>query len=102
MGLIICPQHGSGFMYVCPHVSEAVVAREPCRGILRHTYTGADLAFAGIELACWFCPRCVQDHPLPPNGTVIADDNDFMNGKGALYRPMCPGCFNDWRAQGLG
>ena len=102
MGLVVCPKHGNGFMFVCPHISEAVVAGQPCHEIQYLSYTDAGPELAGFELACWFCPQCMQDHKLPPNGTVIAEGDDFMNGTSELYRPMCPGCFKDWRAQGLG
>jgi hypothetical protein len=102
MGLVICPKHGRGFMFVCPHISEAVIAGQPCRGIEYVSYTAADPELADLEWACWFCPRCMQDHELSPNGTVLANFDEFMKRTAALYRPMCPGCFKDWDAQGLG
>jgi hypothetical protein len=102
MGLVVCPKHGNGFMFVCPHVCEAVLAEQPCHEIRYLAYTDADPELSDIELACWFCPRCIDDHGLPPNGTVIADGDEFMNRTNLLYRPMCPGCIEDWRALGLG
>jgi hypothetical protein len=102
MGLVVCPKHGNGFMFVCPHVSEAVVAGQPRHGMQYLSYTDANPLLAGMDLACWFCSECIRDHQLPPNGTVMAEGDDFMNDKGALYTPMCPGCFEDWRALGLG
>jgi hypothetical protein len=102
MGLVVCQKHGNGFMFVCPHVRDAVAARESCHGIEYLTYTNAELELDGIELACWFCPACIQDNQLPVSGTVIVDGEEFMKRTGRLYRPMCPGCFNDWRDQVLG
>jgi hypothetical protein len=102
MGLVVCPKHGNGFMFVCPHVGEAIVSGRTCPGIEYLAYTDADPELQGVQLDCWICPRCVSDHKLPPNGTVIADGDCFMNRTAAIYRPMCPGCFKDWRSQGLG
>ena len=42
MGLVVCPKHGNGFMFVCPHVSDAVVAGEACHGIQHLAFTDAD------------------------------------------------------------
>jgi hypothetical protein len=53
-------------------------------------------------LVCWFCPRCISVHQLPPSGTTIVDGDDFINRTSVLYRPMCPSCFEDWRGQGAG
>ena len=99
MGLVACPKHGNGFMFVCPHVGEAVVAGRACQGIEFFGCTDADPELSGFGLDCWFCPQCFSDHELPPNGTVIADD-DFMNRTASLYCPMCPGCFKDWSKTG--
>lgn len=102
MGLINCPRHGTGFMFVCPHVSNAIVAGVSCPGIQRLAFTDANADLSGIELACWFCPACVQLFELPPGGAAIADGDGFLSRTGAIYRPMCPGCFDDWRTRGLG
>jgi hypothetical protein len=102
MGLVVCPKHGNGFLFVCPHVGAAVSAGQPCHGIQYLVYTAADPDLAGIELAGWFCPRCIEDHHLPPTGTSIAESDDFLKTTAALYRPVCPGCFKDWQAQGHG
>jgi len=101
MGVVLCPKHGRGFLFVCPHVSDAIHAGKPCPGIEYLAYTDADPELAGIELAGWFCPRCIQDDDLPPNGTVFADGDDFMSVRSALYRPVCPRCFEEWRNQGM-
>lgn len=99
MGLVVCPKHGNGFMFVCPHVSTAVHTGSQCRGIRLLVYIDADIEdIEDIELACWFCPQCVADHHLPPNGTVLSDPVGYMNTTSHLYRPMCPGCFAEWQA----
>ena len=100
MGLVVCPIHGNGFLFVCPHISTAVIAHSPCPGIQYLAYTAAD--DPALELACWFCPLCITDNHLPPNGTAILEADELMNANGALYRPMCPGCFNDWQVHEVG
>lgn len=93
MGLVVCPKHDNGFMFVCPEIAESVRASAPCPGIVRlahHAEDGPELA-----LECWFCPACVARYRLPPSGSV-PDADGFLNTHSALYRPMCPGCFNAW------
>lgn len=105
MGLVICPKHGNGFMFVCPHICAAVDGGEPCHGIEHHAvdYSDADPDL-DIELECWFCPKCIQVLGLSVNGRNerMADGEDFVNRTAGLYRPMCPVCFNDWRERRLG
>ena len=95
MGIVLCPKHGrSGFVFVCPEVAEAVEDKMPCRGIQRLVhYAGDD---PELIQACWFCPACITRHKLPPSGPV-ADPEEFLNTHSALYRPMCPRCFEEWR-----
>lgn len=96
--LVVCPKHGNGGIFVCPHVVAAVATSEPCPGVEYLCYTAADdPELSDIKLGCWFCARCVADHKLPPNGTAMANPDDFLNAKSALYRPMCPGCFKEWQ-----
>ena len=96
--LVVCPKHGKGALFVCPHVVAAVAASKPCPGVKYLCDTAADdPELNDVELGCWFCPQCVADHQMPPNGTALANPDDFMNGKSALYRPMCPGCFKEWQ-----
>jgi hypothetical protein len=103
MGLVVCPKHGNGFLFVCPHVAAAVFAGSPCRGIQHLAYTAAnDPELADLELAGWFCPQCIEDNHLPPSGTAAPDPDGFLEGTSALYRPVCPGCFQEWRVKGLG
>jgi hypothetical protein len=103
MGLVVCSKHGNGFMFVCPHIVTAVRSASACPDIQHLAYTAADdPELDDIELACWFCPQCIEDNHLPPNGRAVPDADEFINVTSALYRPMCPGCFKDWRAQGLG
>jgi hypothetical protein len=89
-------------MFVCPHIVTAVLSGSPCSGIHYLAYTAADdPELDDIELACWlacwFCPQCVEDNHLPPNGTAVQNAEDFIDLTCALYRPMCPGCFKEWR-----
>ena len=100
MGLVVCPKHGNGFLFVCPHVFTCVYDGTTCRGIQYLTYEDAELA--EFKLACWFCPQCIEENHLPPDGSIVLDDDEFTNRTNELYRPMCPGCFEDWRTQGLG
>jgi beta-hydroxylase len=79
-------------------VVEAVRAGGPCPSIEYYCYAVAnDVELAGISLGCWFCPQCVSDHQLPPTGTVVANPDELLSRTGALYRPMCRGCFEDWQ-----
>jgi hypothetical protein len=94
MGLVVCPKHGNGFMFVCPEVTVAVRASAPCPGIVRLAHQAED--GPELVLACWFCPACVADHRLPPSG-VVPDPDKFLNAYSALYRPMCPKCFEEWQ-----
>lgn len=98
MGLVVCRKHGNAFLYVCPHVVEAVQSNSPCRGIEYRVYSAANVGLEGFELGCWFCPTCIADHALPPIGTALADPDPYLIVTNSLYRPMCPGCFDDWRA----
>ncbi len=99
MGLVVCPKHGNGFLFVCPHVAAAVRAGAPCPGIEYRSYTAADHpGLAGLALGCWFCPACIARHRMPPTGTAILDADVFLARTSELYRPMCPGCFAEWRA----
>ncbi len=102
MGIIRCPRHGNGFMFVCPHVVTAVLASSACRGIQYLAYATDDPELADIKLACWFCPQCIEENHLPQNGTVVPDPDSFLNRTSSLYRPLCPECFKEWQAQGLG
>jgi hypothetical protein len=95
MGLVICPKHGNGFLFVCPHVVAAVESGSSCPGLEYRSYTDPELE--GIELGCWFCPECIAEHRLPPTGTAIPNPEGFLNRTSALYRPMCPGCFEEWQ-----
>ena|SRR5690242_10076228 len=98
MGLVICPKHGNGFMYVCPHVVSAVLSAAPCPGVEYFAYFAKDdPELEGIYLAGWFCPQCVAAHAFPPSGTAVAEADGFFHRTSALYRPMCPGCFDEWR-----
>ena|SRR6266542_1536523 len=100
MGVLICRKHGYGLLFGCPHVGAAVRAGSPCDGIQYLTYPAtADPEFAEIEWAGWFCPQCIDDYHLPPDGTILSDAFGFMEDKDDLYRPMCPGCFRDWQAR---
>jgi hypothetical protein len=101
MGLVVCPKHGNGFMFVCQHVADAVLSGLPRPGIQHLAYTAADPDFEGFELGCWFCPQCIASRQLPPSGTVIVDEETFLTQSDGLYRPICPGCFQEWQARGL-
>src|SRR5947209_389410 len=94
VGLVICPKHGNGCTFVCPDVAEAVRDKTSCAGIERLAYSAED--DPELVLECWFCPACVAGHRLPPSGPV-ADPDGFLNTHGALYRPICPRCFEAWR-----
>lgn len=97
MGLVICPKHGNGFMFVCPHVSGAVLANSPCPGIELRAYRmfeDDDTDYTKIE--CWFCPQCIATYHIP-DGSPVADE-DYIERTHELYRPMCPGCFSEWLA----
>jgi hypothetical protein len=92
MGLVVCPKHGNGFMFVCPHVAEAVLSDGPCGGIQKLGHWIEDLREAPIH--CWFCPQCISDYQIPPSGAVT---EDWAYGVPSdLHRPMCPGCFSEW------
>lgn len=98
MGLVVCPKHGRGFiMFVCPHVVTAIFSSTACRGIQHLAYKDPELP--EMEWACWFCPECIDENHLPPNGTAMPDLDRLIS---PLYRPVCPGCFKDWQGQGLG
>src|SRR5687767_14674203 len=99
MGLVICPKHGNGFMFVCPHVVDAVYFDKPCRGIEPLTYSSSDSGLTGIELKGWFCPQCIRDYKLPPDGAAVDDTDDFLNRTSTIYRPMCPGCLAEWQTR---
>jgi hypothetical protein len=84
-------------MFVCPEVAEAVRGKTLCPGIERLAHYAADDPELVTEvMECWFCPACVAGHKLPPSGPV-PDPDGFLNAHSALYRPMCPGCFEEWR-----
>ena len=102
MGVCICPTHGRKYLaFVCPHIRAAVTAGSPCPGIQSLTYTAVETPELGkLKLPCWFCPQCIRDHSLPPDGTAVSED--FLVAISKLYRPMCPDCFKDWQARGLG
>jgi hypothetical protein len=102
MGLVICRKHGRGFMFVCPHVVAAVRSSTACHGIQKIAYTTDDPEL-DIELGCWFCPECIQAKHLPQTNSVIpaSDVDRFTDSTNQLYQPMCPGCFEEWRARGL-
>jgi len=99
MGVVACPKHGKGLLFVCPHISTAVINGQSCHEIRYVVYPDADPV--SFELGCWFCPCCIEEHSLPPTGTTLLD-GDFKDGTSGLCRPMCPGCFEDWQLQGLG
>jgi hypothetical protein len=85
-------------MFVCPHVSEAVVTNTRCPGIEWRAYFISDGSeLDGLEDGCWFCQQCIAEHRLPPHGSDIPDPDAFLEYTGHLYRPMCPGCFKDWQ-----
>lgn len=90
MGLVVCVEHGNGFMFVCPHVAEAVLSAHPCLGIEFREYEDPPEVIVG----CWFCPACIKVNNLPPTGERVSDE--FLNRTSELYRPMCPGCFRKW------
>jgi hypothetical protein len=97
MGLVVCPKHGNGFLFVCPHIVAAVLSDAACPGVEYLGYFAKDdQDLEGLELGCWFCPECVAEHNLPPSGTTFLDP-DGLRIPSALYRPMCPGCFDEWR-----
>jgi hypothetical protein len=104
MGLLICRKHGiGGCEFGCPHVAIAISSASPCPGIEYRTYTPADdpeLVEFGLD--GWFCPDCVREHQLPPDRTALTDVDTFLDRTSALYRPMCPKCFEEWRSRGLG
>lgn len=106
MGIICCPRHGNGFMgflFVCPHVVTAVLASSVCRGIQSLAYAVDDPELTDdFELTCWFCPQCIEENQLPQDGAVFSNLDGFLNRTSGLYRPMCPECFKEWQAQGLG
>jgi hypothetical protein len=102
MGLVICPEHGNGFLFVCPHVITAIEEGTPCHGIQRLAYTYADPLLADFVLACWFCPQCITCESLPPTGAVMNEGDEFFNNISNLYRPTCPGCFEKWRSHEFG
>jgi hypothetical protein len=100
MGLMICYRHGMGpFVHACPHVMAAVTAGSPAPGIGYRTYSIAgDPDLADFTLGCWFCPKCVRAHDLPPHGTALsaAQFDELLNCTSALYQPMCCECFAAW------
>src|SRR4030095_11173327 len=95
MGLVVCPKHGNGFMFVCPEVADAVRASAPCPGIAQLAHYADDEP--ELVLECWFCPACVTRYGLPPSGAV---PDSFLDTHSALYRPMCPECFGEWQSSG--
>jgi len=97
--LVVCEQHGNGFMFVCPHVATAISNGSACRDI-RHLDFKAphDEDLADLTLDGWFCNHCVEEHQLPIDG-FVADADSFLDNTNDIFRPMCPGCFEDWRAR---
>ncbi|QDU19871.1 hypothetical protein [Urbifossiella limnaea] len=100
MGIVICPKHGHGFLYNCPHLVAAVVAHSPLPGVEYLEYAPSD--DPAFLIGCWYCPACVAAHCLPPSGSVPFDSEKFPEGVSPLLQPMCPECFRQWRAAGLG
>src|ERR1019366_5308596 len=94
MGVVVCAKHGRGFMFVCPHVVNAIDTSSPCCGIELRQYPDPEVPELG-SWDCWFCSRCITEYALPATGTIMTDD--FLNRTSSLYRPMCPGCFRVWR-----
>ena len=99
MGLVVCEQHGGGFMYVCPHVV-AAISTDSARRDIRYLEFAAsdDEELADLTLAGWFCACCIDGYHLPTDGCVT-DADSFLEGASAVFRPMCPGCFEDWRSR---
>src|SRR5438067_8632988 len=101
MAMVVCPKHGNGAVFVCPHVVKAVLTGGPCPGVEYRSYAAADdPELEDVSLGCWFCPQCVADYQLPPNGTAVANPDEQLGRTSGLYCPICPGCFEDWRRGG--
>lgn len=105
MGLVLCKKHGSGFVFVCQHISNAVWSDANCNpNPIRHIEFTAphDVDFANqtlLTLSGWFCPACIEEHHLPLDGMMMDAEPLFLEDTSAIFRPMCPGCFEEWRAQ---
>lgn len=100
VGIVVCPEHGHGFMYNCPHLVVAVVTKSPLPGVEYREY-GSD-EDPTFRIGCWFCPACLETHHLPPSGSMAFDADGFPPSAASLCQPMCPGCFQEWRAAGHG
>jgi hypothetical protein len=80
-------------------VYSAVKFGVSCPEIEYRSYSDPELE--GIELGCWFCPKCLDRHHLPPTRTTIPDSDGFLTHTNELYRPICPGCFDEWQNPGV-
>ena len=92
MGLVVCGKHGNGFMFVCPHVRDAILEDGPCDGIQQLCHSINDLP--ELENCCWYCPHCIAEYRIPPSGIVT--DEEAFSVPSEVHRPMCPGCFDEW------
>src|SRR6478752_3106476 len=95
MGMVVCPKHGNGFMFVCPHVADAVQCDRACGGIRQLSHWIDDLP--EVVIGCWYCPQCVSEHQIPPSGSVT--EGEAFRMPSSIHMPMCPGCFEEWHVR---
>lgn len=99
MGLVVCEKHGTGFVFVCPHVARTVSTNSACDPIRYLEFsTRHDAELADLNLGGWFCSTCIDERQLPTDG-VVADVDSFLDDTSDIFGPMCPGCFNEWETE---
>lgn len=103
MGPIICDRHGHvAGAFVCPHFRDAILGETTCAGAEYREYPFSNPLFEGLKDGGWYCPDCIRELALPPTGTVIEDDDEWVSRVARIHRPVCSICLDEWHDKFVG